>query len=114
VSVNYALELKGTDFYYFMLAAVLLSGLYVSLMAGMAVSCSLAVCECSRSPIIVQKIILRDDIDNELVNELEKMFTQFQAMKIGFSACGLFSLDSTFFCGIIGLTLSYIFIIAQF
>jgi hypothetical protein len=83
-------------------------------MAAMAVSCSLAVCESKRSPIIVQKILLRDDIDGEIVKELEKMFTQLQTMKIGFTACGLFNLDLSFLCGIVGVTLSYLLVTAQF
>jgi hypothetical protein len=80
----------------------------------MAVSCSLAICECNRSPIVVQKIILRVDIDGETLKELKNMFTQFQTMKIGFTACGLFSLDLSFLSGIIGITISYVLIIAQF
>jgi hypothetical protein len=108
------LELKGTYLYNFVILTVLWCCFCVSLITALAVSCSLAVGECNHSPVIVQKIILRDDIDGEIVKELEKMFIQLQAMKIGFTACGLFNLDLPFLCGIFGVTLSYLFVTAQF
>jgi hypothetical protein len=55
-------------------------------MAMMTVSCSLAVNECNRSPVIVQKIMLRYEIDSEVMKEMKKIFTQFKAMNIRFSA----------------------------
>jgi hypothetical protein len=82
-------------------------------MTVVAVSCSLAVNECDRSPVIVQKIMLRDDIDKEVMKELKMTFTQFKVMKIGFSACGMFRIDLSFLCGIFGATLSYIVIVSQ-
>jgi hypothetical protein len=61
----------------------------------------------------MQKIMLRDDIDAEIMKELKKMFVQFKVMKIGFSACGMFRIDLSFLCGIIGATLSYLVIVSQ-
>jgi hypothetical protein len=109
---NYAIDLKGTDHLY-VLDAVLWSIFSMSLMTVMAVSCSVAVNECSRSPVIVQKIMLRDDISEEDMKDLDKMFTQFQAMKIGFSACGMYRIDLSLLCGVFGATLSYILIVPQ-
>jgi hypothetical protein len=54
--------------------------------------------------------MLRHDIDREEMKELKKMFTQFEVMKIGFSACGLYKIDLSFLCGIIGATLSYVIV----
>jgi hypothetical protein len=54
--------------------------------------------------------MLRDDIGSEVMKELKKMFTQFEIMKIGFSACGMYKIDLSFLCGIIGATLSYVII----
>jgi hypothetical protein len=79
----------------------------------MAVSASLAANECSRSPVIVQKIMLRDDIDSEVMKELEKMFAQFKVMKIEFSACGMYKLDLSFISDIFGTTSSYVIIFSQ-
>jgi hypothetical protein len=110
--VNSAIELKRTAHLY-VLEAVLWCSFSMSLMTIMAVSCSLAINECSRSPVIVQKIMLRDDIDSEGMKELKKMFTQFKIMKIGFSACGMFRIDLSFLCGIFGATLSYLVIVSQ-
>jgi hypothetical protein len=111
---NFVLELKGTNLYHFVILSVLWCSFFFSLLTAIALSCSLAVGECNHSPVIVQKIILRDDIDGEIVKELEKMFIQLRAMKIGFTACGLFNLDLPFLCGIIGVTLSYFFVTVQF
>jgi hypothetical protein len=82
-------------------------------MTVMAVSCSLAANECNRSPVIVQKIMLRDDIYAEDMKDLDKMFTQFEVMKIGFSACGMYKIDLSLLCGIFGATLSYLVIVSQ-
>jgi hypothetical protein len=109
---SYAIEFKRTAHLY-VLEAGLWCSFSMSLMTIMAVSCSLAVSECENSPVLVQKIMLRNDIDSETLKELEKMFTQFKAMKIGFSACGMFRIDLSFLCGIIGVTLSYLVIVSQ-
>ncbi|PNF33527.1 hypothetical protein B7P43_G17600 [Cryptotermes secundus] len=106
---NNALQLNGANHIY-VIEAVLWIFFSVGLMTVMTVSCSLAVNECNRSHVIVQKIMLRDDIDNEVIKQLKKMFTQFEFMKIGFSACGLYKIDLSFLCGIIGATLSYVII----
>jgi hypothetical protein len=82
-------------------------------MTILVVSCSAAVNECNHSPVIVQKIMLRDDIDSEVMEELKMMFTQFKAMKIGFSACGMYKIDLSFLCDIISATLSYFIIFSQ-
>jgi hypothetical protein len=103
----------NADLYNFVLVTVLWTGCCVALMAAITMSCSMAVSECNRSAIIVQKIIVRDDIHYEVVKELEKMLIQFQVMKIRFTACGFFNLDLPFFCGIFGATLSYLVIILQ-
>jgi hypothetical protein len=57
--------------------------------------------------------MLHDDIDREVMKELKKMFTQFEIMKIGFSACGMYKIDLSFLCGIIGATLSYVIIFSS-
>ncbi|PNF33530.1 hypothetical protein B7P43_G17599 [Cryptotermes secundus] len=110
--VNCAIEFDHNNHFY-ALEAVLWSIFCAALMTVMTVSCSLAVNECSRSPVIVQKIMLRDDIDSEVMKELGMMFTQFQTMKIGFSACGMFRIDLSFLCGIFGATFSYLIIVSQ-
>jgi hypothetical protein len=111
-AANYAIKLKHNDYLY-LVETILWSGYCVALMIIIAVSCSLAVGECNRSPVIVQKILLSDDTDSEYSNDLDKMFTQFKVMKIGFSACGMFEVDLSFLCGIFGATLSYLIIFLQ-
>jgi hypothetical protein len=110
--VNYVIEFNRNNHLY-ALEAVLWCSFIVALITVMSVSCSLAVNECNRSPVIVQKIMLRNDISEEDMKDLDKMFTQFQVMKIGFSACGMFRIDLSFLCGIFGATLSYLIIVSQ-
>jgi hypothetical protein len=90
---NYVIEIKHTGIHIFVYTTVFWCIFYVALMAILAVSCSLAVNECNLSPVIVQKIMLRDDIDSEVMEELKKIFTQFKVMKIRFSACGKYDID---------------------
>jgi hypothetical protein len=111
-AVTFVLQLNA-DLYHLVLVTVLWSGYCVALMAAITMSCSMAVSECNRSAIIVQEIIIRDDLNDEVVKELEKMLTQFQVMKIRFTACGFFNIDLQFFCGMFGATLSYLVIILQ-
>jgi hypothetical protein len=111
-TLNNVIDMKHTGHDH-VLPLVLFSSYCLALMTMMAVCCSLAVNECNRSPVIVQKIMLRDDIDREVMKELEKMFTQFKVMKIGFSACGMCKIDLSFLCGIIGATISYLIIFTQ-
>jgi hypothetical protein len=111
--VNYVIKMTPVDNHLYVIVAILWSSFCVAQMIVMAVSCSLAVNECNRSPIIVQKIMLRDDIDREAAKELKKMFSQFKVMKIEFSACGMYRIDLPFLCGIFGATLSYLIIVLQ-
>jgi hypothetical protein len=110
---NYVIKLKPIANHLYVIAAVLWTSFCVALMIMLAVSCSMAVNECNRTPIIVQKIMLHDDNDREAVRELKNMFSQFKAMKIEFSAFGMYKIDMTFLCGIFGATLSYFIIFLQ-
>jgi hypothetical protein len=111
--VNYVINIKHMDSMLNIILVVLGSIFSATLLIMMAVSCSLAVYECNRSPVIMQKIMLRDDTDREVTKELKKMFSQFNVMKIEFSACGMYKRDLTFLCGIFGATLSYLIIFWQ-
>jgi hypothetical protein len=110
---NYVIKLKPIANHLYVIAAVLWSSFCVALMIVLAVSCSMAVNECNRSPVMVQKIMLHDDTDREAIKELKKMFSQFKVMKIEFSAFGMFRIDTSFLCGIFGATLSYFIIFLQ-
>jgi hypothetical protein len=110
--VNYFIDSKRTDFLY-VLDGILWLSVPVCLMAIMTVSCSLAVNECNLSSVIVQKIMLRDDIDSEVMKELKMMFAHFKVMKIEFSACEMYKIDLSLFCDIIGATISYIIIFSS-
>jgi hypothetical protein len=110
---NYIIKMKPNDIYLYVILSVVWCSLCVAMMTIMAVSCSLAVNECKRSPVIVQKIMLRDDTDSEVMKELKKMFIQFKIMKIEFSACGMYRIDLSFLCAILGATVSYLIVSLQ-
>ncbi|PNF15919.1 hypothetical protein B7P43_G07706 [Cryptotermes secundus] len=112
-TANRIIEMKPTNIYGHILIGVLWSTYHVVLVGIMAVSCSLAVNECNRSPVIVQKIMLRDDIDSEVMKELKMIFTQFKVMKIEFSACGMYRIDLSFLCDIISGIFSYLIVVSQ-
>jgi hypothetical protein len=111
-AANYLIEVNNTDSELDILPIFIISTLFLALMTIMAVSGSLAANECSLSPVIVQKVMLHNDIDSDVMKELE-MFTQFRVMKIEFSACGLYKMDLSFISGIIGATLSYLILLSQ-
>jgi hypothetical protein len=112
-AANFVIEMKTTVIDLSLLLTVPWSSFFVALLTIMAVSCSLAVYECNRFPVIVQKIMLHNENGSEEMNELEKVFTQFKAMKIEFSACGMYKIDLAFLCGIFGAALSYLIIFTQ-
>ncbi|PNF15916.1 hypothetical protein B7P43_G07709 [Cryptotermes secundus] len=112
-TANRIIEIKPTNINGHILTASLWTTYYFSLIGFMALSCSLAVNECSRSPVIVQDIMLRGDIDSEVMKELKMMFTQFKVMKIEFSACGMYRIDLSFLCDIISGTFSYVIVVMQ-
>jgi cytochrome bd-type quinol oxidase subunit 1 len=112
-TANYFIEMKDTNITGYIIIVVLSSIFYVALITIMALSCGLAINECSRSPVIVQNIMRRDDIDSEVMKELEMMFTQFKVMKIGFSACEMYRIDLPFLCSIIGSIFSYVIVFSQ-
>jgi hypothetical protein len=60
-TVNYIIEVKDGDLIRYIPLNVMCVIFYAALTI-MAMSCSLAVNECDRSPVILQKIMLRDDI----------------------------------------------------
>jgi hypothetical protein len=110
---NAIMEKNYTAFRLHILVLVLFLSFTVALLTIITVSCGLAVNECNHSPVILQKIMLRNDIDREQMKELEKMFTQFKIIKIGFSACGMYKIDLPLLCGIIDGTLSYVIMLSQ-
>jgi hypothetical protein len=48
-----------------------------------------------------------------VMKEMKKIFTQFKAMNIRFSAWEMYEIDLSFLCGIIGSTLSYLIIFSR-
>jgi cytochrome bd-type quinol oxidase subunit 1 len=69
---NVATEMKNTDLNLHLLGIVVWYCFIVALMTFLAATCSAAVNECNRSPVIVQKIMLRNDIDREMMKEMYK------------------------------------------
>jgi hypothetical protein len=112
-AANCLIEVNNADSEVDVILVVMMSTSFLALITILAVSGSLAVNECSHSPVIMQKVMLRDDTDSDVVKELERMFTRFKVMKIEFSACEMYKIDLSFISGIIGVTLSYLILFSQ-
>ncbi|KDR22074.1 hypothetical protein L798_02568 [Zootermopsis nevadensis] len=95
------------------IANILLLLLSQCLLAAIAVPCHVTTDEASRSSVLIQKLLLRRDINKRFISHLDRFYTQINSMTIKFTACGFFSLDMSLFCGIIGAICTYVFVITQ-
>ena len=84
------------------------------LLLAISVVCAMTVGECAQSPIMVQKILVRKGLRQDVIDKLEKLFVQLNAMKIEFTACGMFNIDLSYLSWILGANVTYILLIAQF
>jgi hypothetical protein len=112
-AANRLIEQNNADIELNIFLVLTMSTFFLAPLTIMAVYASLAAKEYSHSLVIVQIILLRVNVDSEVMRELEKMFTQFKAMEIEFSACGMYKIDLSVISDIFGTTLSYIIIFSQ-
>jgi hypothetical protein len=80
----------------------------------LTLSCHTTTEECSKSQVLVEKLMLHSGLSYETTNELRILSTQLNNMKVSFSAYGFFSLDLPFMYNFIGVICTYIVILAQF
>jgi hypothetical protein len=83
------------------------------LFAAVTIPCHLATDEATRSSVLIQKLLLRTDINERIMKDLDPFYTQVKSMGVTFTACGFFVLDMSLFCGIFGAICTYIIVITQ-
>jgi hypothetical protein len=75
--------------------------------------CHTATNEAWSSRILVQKLLVVGNCRKECVKVLKMLSVQLQVMKIGYSACGVFSLNLSLFASFVSVIASYIVIMVQ-
>jgi hypothetical protein len=85
----------------------------LSLLAAITIPCHLASDEATRSSVLIQKLLLRTDINERIMKDLDRFYTQVKSMGVKFTACAFFALDMPLFCGIFGAIGTYIIVITQ-
>jgi hypothetical protein len=83
------------------------------LLAAITIPCHLATDEGTLSSVLIQKLLLRTDINERIMKDLDRFYTQVKSMGVKFPACELFALDMPLFCGIFGAICTYIIVITQ-
>jgi hypothetical protein len=94
-------------------AIILLCVLSLCFLAAITVPCGMTADEANRSSVLVQKLLLRRDISERSMGELDRFYTQLNSMGIKFTACGFFSLDTPMFFGIVGAICTNVIVISQ-
>jgi hypothetical protein len=94
-------------------ANMLLLLVSLCLLAAITVPCHVTTDEASRSSVLIQKLLLRRDINERLVGELDRFYNQIISMTIKFTACGFFTLDMPMFFGVVGAVCTYVVVITQ-
>jgi hypothetical protein len=83
------------------------------LMIIMALSCHLTMEEPNITMSHVQNLLLRQNLDDETIEELSKFSSQLSMTKIEITACGFFVLNLQFLYGFFGVTFAYFVIMFQ-
>jgi hypothetical protein len=94
-------------------AVILLCALSLCFLAAITVPCQVTIDEANRSPVLIQKLLLRRDICERSTSDLDRFYNQLNSMSIKFTACGFFSLDMPMFCAIAGGICTYVIVISQ-
>jgi hypothetical protein len=95
------------------IANILLLLLSLFLLAAITVPCHVTTDEASRSSVLIQKLLLRRDINEKFISDLDRFYTQINSMAIKFTACEFLSLDMPMFCGIVCAICTYVIVITQ-
>jgi hypothetical protein len=79
----------------------------------MVIVCQFAENERETSRILVQKLLLEDNLEDEDCKALTMLSAQLREMKITYTPCGLFTLNLPYLCSVVGLIVSYVIIMVQ-
>jgi hypothetical protein len=94
-------------------AIIVLFFVSLYLLAAVTIHFHLATDEATRSSVLIQKLLLGTDINERIMKDLDRFYTQVKSMGVKFTACGFFVLDMSLFRGIFGAIFTYIIVITQ-
>jgi hypothetical protein len=83
-------------------AIIVLFFVSLCLLAAITIPCHLTIDDATRSSVLIQKLLLQTDINERIMKDLDRFYTQVKTMGVKFTACGFFALDMPLFCGIFG------------
>jgi hypothetical protein len=99
--------------YMWYIGALIWSGLAVTIVLIIGLSCQTTTEECNNAQIVVEKLMLRSGLGCEMVNELRVLSQQLNNMKITFTAGGFFTMDLPFVHSFVCVICTYMVIQAQ-
>lgn len=85
----------------------------IALLISVTLACHVTTQEANLTLILVQKLLLCSDLENDTLNELKGFSTQLSSMRIEFSASGFFTLNLSFLYAMTGVICSHIIILAS-
>jgi hypothetical protein len=94
-------------------AIIMLFVVSLCLLAAVTIPCGITTDEANRSSVLVQKLLLRRDISETFIGDLDRFYTQLKSMDIRFTACGFFSLDAPLFFATVSAICTNLIVISQ-
>ncbi|KAJ9581446.1 hypothetical protein L9F63_023378 [Diploptera punctata] len=88
--------------------------IYFMKIISVALSCHLASSEANHTINLLQKLLLVENVDQNVRTEIQEFIQQVQNQKLQFKACGLFTIDLTMFKNLIVAIFTYVLIMIQF
>jgi hypothetical protein len=85
----------------------------IALLVSVTLTCHVTTQEANLTLILVQKLLLCCDLQNDTVKELKEFSTQLSNMRIEFSASGFFTLNLSFLYTMTGVICSHLIILAS-
>ena len=83
-------------------------------MTSVSLTCHLASSEANQTAILLQKLLLIDNIDQNVKVEIQEFIQQVHNQKLGFKACGFFKIDLSMLRALVVAVFTYLLILIQF
>ena len=105
--------LKETSQQFEIGALVVMCLVFFIMLAAIMIPCHVTADVASRSSVLVQKILVRESIEDDVRRDLDRLFVQLKCMDTTFTARGVFHLDMSMLCTALGLICTYATVISQ-
>jgi hypothetical protein len=80
----------------------------------LTVSCHLASEESNRTGHLVHTLLLKPDLSRDVILQLQLFSSQVSNLRVKFTTCGFFTINTSLLCGIGGVVCTYLIILYQF